>query len=361
MSGPMTGGASALLRVVALLSAATSLGLAPVPMQVPVAAPSDYWGVSLGLHPELAESHALDFPPDVAPLPGLGVRAVLLPVSRAQRDVGSSALLSGTDSVSASQLARVAAASHGRGLHTALMPFVRLQRGPVTDWRGRLSPQDVDAWFASYAAFILEQAAVAQRAGIGMLVVGSELSSLSSERHAPQWAWLCAEVRRVYPGLLAFVVNHDALDATAAAPYVDVIGVSAYFPLARQAGADPSTMARAWGRASQRLAGLQQRVDRPLVLFEVGYPSRAGGAVRPWDDTVGTPVDVVEQRRAYAAAVDALLSAPHISGALFWTWLGPGGSYDRHYTPRGKPAMGELRRLLSQRGPGWRRAVSRGG
>ncbi|MCB1733536.1 MAG: hypothetical protein KDI21_23895, partial [Halieaceae bacterium] len=81
--------------------------------------------------------------------------------------------------------------------------------------------------------------------------------------------------------------------------------------------------------------------------FEVGYPSLDGAAIAPWDHTRGAPVDLEEQRRAYAAATAALLElAP--AGVFFWTWLGEGGRFDRHYTPRGKPAEAVLRRYLGR-------------
>ena len=87
-------------------------------------------------------------------------------------------------------------------------------------------------------------------------------------------------------------------------------------------------------------------MKRPVVLFEVGYPSIDGAGLAPWDDTIGAPIDLEEQRRLYRAACDTILTSSHLAGAFFWNWFGPGGVYDRTYTPRNKPAEQELRRFF---------------
>jgi len=73
-----------------------------------------------------------------------------------------------------------------------------------------------------------------------------------------------------------------------------------------------------------------------------------GAASRPWDYTVRAPVDLEEQRRCYAAFVDAWRGAA-LAGVYFWDWSGPGGASDAHYTPRGKPAEAVVRRWFAER------------
>jgi hypothetical protein len=77
----------------------------------------------------------------------------------------------------------------------------------------------------------------------------------------------------------------------------------------------------------------------------VGYLSQRGATAWPWNEGATEPVDLEEQRRAYQAFVDAWADAPP-AGVYFWNWYGWGGDVSGGYTPRGKPAVDELRRFF---------------
>lgn len=318
------------------------VGCAPAAVPPP---PADaLLGFAVGLHPQASARHGLAYPPRLVEVAGLGARAVLLPVPIAQHDLRSVDVYETGRTPARADLARVVARAHRRGLTTVVMPVLEVDTGGPAAWRGRLRPADTEAWFSAYGTYLEGLATWCAAHRVDTLVIGSELSSLSVDG-AP-WARLSARIRRVFSGRLAFVVNHDALDLVAPLAHVDLAGVSAYFPLTD--GLDPSeaALAAAWQSNLREIRAFSARVDRPVVLFEVGYPSVDGAARRPWDDTTGAPLDLEEQRAAYAAAVDALLGAPEVRGVFFWTWFGPGGPHDRTYTPRGKPAAQEAARLF---------------
>ncbi len=301
------------------------------------------WGVALALHPREAARQGFAYPPDPAPLRGLGARAILLTPSWNVANVHGSELKPGE--VRDGTLRRVIRRAHELGLAVALAPWVALEEAGPGQWRGTLDPADRPAWWRSYTRFALHYARLAAEERVAILAIGHELSSLGNDR---AWGPIARRVRSVYGGPLAFVANHDALDAVPA-DAIDVLGVSAYFPLARDTDASEATMRRRWRALAERLRRFKERHGKPLVVFEVGYPSRDGGAVRPWDDSRGTPADPDEQRRAYAALTSALQDASWLDGLFFWTWFGDGGAYDRHYTVRGKPAEDRLRAFLSRR------------
>jgi hypothetical protein len=307
------------------------------------------WGVALGLYPDEAARRGLPHPPSAAPVAALGANAVLLPVSWSQQDVEAVDLAPDTETVRDRDLLAVAADARARDLAVALLPTVRLRRGRPTDWRGRLRPRDPDRWWRSYERFIVRYARLAAEMDASVLAIGSELTSMSADRHRRRWNRLAARARRAFAGKLAFVVNHDALDRTAPVAFVDILGVSAYVPLASDPDAPPAALARRFHRYAARLSRLRRRLGKPLVLFEVGYPSIDGGATAPWDYTTGAPVDLEEQASAYRAVARAMESFPSLDGLFAWIWFGPGGPFDRYYTPRGKPAEAILESLLRDR------------
>jgi len=301
------------------------------------------------MYPDEARRQGFSFPPDLEEVAQLGASHVTLAVPWQSRDLHASTIAPGEESIDDDTFIEVAARVRQAGMSPVVMPFIRLEQAARDEWRGVLEPDDRDLWWRAYRRFILHYARLAQRARAPLFAIGSELSSMTGSRDAAHWRALAAEVREVFPGRIAYVTNHDALDRRAAFASVDVVGVSAYFELTRDPDASQEVLRQAWREVAARLASFSHEVHRPIVLFELGYPSVDSGAVHPWDYTLGSMLDLEEQRRAYHAAVEAILETPAIEGALFWTWFGPGGAEDRWYTPRAKPAEAELRRLLYAR------------
>ncbi|MFW6066959.1 MAG: glycoside hydrolase family 113 [Myxococcota bacterium] len=304
------------------------------------------WGLAVGMYPAEAARRGFPFPPDLGEVAALGARSVLVPISLVQDDLHAATVGRGERTPSDARIAEVVAEARAHGLGVALLPMLELREGPPHAWRGRIRPRDPVTWWRTYEQEVLRYATLAEALGAAMYVVGSELTSMTDGAQADRWRRLVRRVRLRYGGRLAYVANHDALDRTAPFDAVDVVGVSAYFPLAGSPDPSAAELGGAWARAAARLRSLGKRHGKPVVLFEVGYPSVDGAAMRPWDYTSGRPIDLEEQRAAYAAAVDTILRSPWISGAFFWTWFGPGGPHCRYYTPRDKPAEVELRRLF---------------
>jgi hypothetical protein len=308
-----------------------------------------YWGVAIGMYPEEAHRRAFPFPPDLEEVAELGASHVMLAIPWHSHDLHASSIGPGAESIDDGTFLRVAARVREAGMAPVVMPFVRLEHAARDEWRGVIDPADRDLWWRSYRDFILHYARLSRVARAPLFAIGSELSSMTGPEDASHWRALARDVRAVFPGRLAYVSNHDALDRRAAFSSVDVVGVSAYFELTDDPDASEEVLERAWRSIAARLSRFAGEVRRPVVLFELGYPSSDGGAVHPWDYTLGSMLDLEEQRRAYHASIEAILDTPAIEGALFWTWFGPGGPDDRWYTPRAKPAEGELRRLLHAR------------
>ncbi len=292
------------------------------------------WGAAVGV-----------FEDDVATLigevAGLGASDVLLPAALSQESLQSEPALA----TPPRRLARAIDSAVQSSLRATVMITIDVQTKEPGAWRGVIRPRRRRAWWGAYRAGVLTYARVAASAGADRLAIGSELSSMSGDRDAHQWSRLAAAVRAVFAGELAYVANHDALDRTAPFAHVDVAGISAYFPMAETPRPTRPMLSQRWRTLDRQLRTFATKVRRPIVLFEIGYPSVAGAAMTPWDDATGAPVDLEAQRLAYAAAVDALLESSIIRGAFFWRWSARGGPYDRSHSPRGKPATAELTRL----------------
>jgi hypothetical protein len=247
-------------------------------------------------------------------------------------------------------LAALTARARQLGMRVAIKPHVDVRDGT---FRGDIAPQDVEAWFASYRTMLAHYADLARAAGADMLVVGTELTSVSV--HTDRWRSLIADVRARFGGLLTFAANWtDGARRIAFWPDLDYIGIDAYMPLV---GTEPNPsveqLERAFCATTTSLAGsrryvaetqaLHQRFGRPILLTEAGYRSQLGTASKPWDDTGGAP-SWPAQQNAYEAAYRIWSRVPWIKGLYWWDWRASGdGGGDTSYTPAGKPAETTMR------------------
>ena len=107
------------------------------------------------------------------------------------------------------------------------------------------------------------------------------------------------------------------------------------------------------GGDSEGIAGIQQRVHKPLLLLEVGGFSQANANYEPWDYTRDEmPIDLELQKRLYDRFFRAWHGQPALGGFSIWEWVPEdGGPSDRGYTPKNKPAADVLRDWLAK--PAW--------
>jgi hypothetical protein len=237
---------------------------------------------------------------------------------------------------------RAMAKARSLGMRVTLKPHVDVQDGT---FRGDIAPASPAVWFASYRAMLLHHAALARSGGADMLIMGTELTTMSP--YTDEWRRLIAETRTRFEGRLTFAANHIAgAQQVAFWDDLDFIGVDAYMPLS---SGDPSPsveeIANAWVRRGyvHALSDLYTRYCRPVLFTEIGYPSREGTATTPWQVDTGAPSQEA-QRRAYDAAYRVWSQVPWFKGFLWWNW--PSGAYnpgDTSHEPRGKLAEETLR------------------
>ena len=300
-------------------------------------------GVALPLYHRQADADGWDFLTAVDEIAALGASHVSLAVFWRQADVHAPAVARDPGvTIDDARLRQVIRRAHARGLGVLLFPIIELDRVRRGEWRGTLRPADADVWWRSYEAFILHYAAIAAEEKVAMLAIGSELGSTEGWRD--RWFHLAGKTRARYPGKLVYSANWDRYQQVSFWARVDYVAVSAYFGVVGDADAGEAQIAAGWRRALAELTAFAARQGKPLILTEVGLPSRDGAATAPWDYTRRAAIDLEEQRRGYAGFFAAWRKTPALAGAFVWHWFGKGGLDDGGYTARGKPAEVVLRR-----------------
>jgi len=237
------------------------------------------------------------------------------------------------------------------GIKTLLKPHLWVRHGA---WQGDLAMAD-DAqwaqWFASYEAFILHYARLAETNGFDALAVGTELGGTTSR--TADWKRLIASVRRAYHGKLTYCANwREEPDRVQFWGDLDFIGVQAYYPLAATARPSQRDIESAWDPIAGKLAGLAKRTGKPIVFTEIGFKSHEGSLKEPWQWETEGAVDLALQRDAYAATFAAFWTKPWFAGIFVWKWHPVPRSSERterDFTPQGKPALSVIRSFYTAR------------
>ncbi len=244
--------------------------------------------------------------------------------------------------------------ARSQGLRVVLMPIVLLENPRSGEWRGKIKPDDWEHWWESYTNFILRYARIAEEGGAEVFIIGSEL--VRTEEKEAQWRRLIHEVRRVYDGRLSYSANWDHYRQIAWWDAVDIVGLTTYFDLTDK-GRNPPTLENltaAWGEIRREIITWQQRVNRPILFTEVGWPSQATGAQQPWNyyGAEDTP-DHALQARCFEAFFRTWFQQPEMTGYLLWEWRNnpaqeitdpAAWKRDVGYIPAGKPAMDVIRK-----------------
>ncbi|GBD93886.1 hypothetical protein BMS3Abin05_01481 [bacterium BMS3Abin05] len=240
------------------------------------------------------------------------------------------------DMVTDSEIRHAVQLARENHLKVILKPMVNIKDGT---WRARIKfntksgEKDLKAWgkwWKEYNAYIIHYAKLAQETQADMFALGCEMNS--TEGFKEQWLNLIRSVRKVYSGRLTYNVNHDRLNQVNWWSAVDVISISAYFPVgAVDSAASGKTvkkedtsvtgMAARWKIIRKTLEQLSRKWNRPIFFIETGMANGKHFAMTPWispnDSTVD---DEGEQARFYEALLKSFWYEPWFIGVTWWDW-----------------------------------------
>jgi hypothetical protein len=241
------------------------------------------------------------------------VRSVTLFLNWMQADGSATTIAPGSETPSTQRVVQAIRAAKKLRLEVILRPYVEIADG---SWRGDIHPSSVGAWFRSYDDFILRFAAIAQTEHVDGLVIGTEMKSMSPD--ARSWRSLVRHVRARFKGFVTYEANFDEYAAVTWWDALDVIDISAYFPLAKTATYSLSDLVAAWAPWKQQVSAVQRHFKLPVVFGELGYRAVTGAAQRPWDILLSGPPDPGDQARAYEAAFRAWYHVRWFRGFQWW-------------------------------------------
>ena len=211
-------------------------------------------------------------------------------------------------------------------------------------WRGEIgftNPGDWQAWFESYTAFILHYAEIAAGENVEILCIGTELTNATISQPA-FWKELINKIRQVYKGQLTYAANWtEEFDAIEFWNELDYAGIDPYFPLVTSLKPTVEQLKSAWEDWIKKIEPWQKKINKPVIITEIGYKSAVGANEEPWQHAPIGGVDLELQVNCYEALLEAFWDKPWVYGVYWWYWgVHPkmGGNTNRGFTPQNKPA-----------------------
>ncbi|HEU5013815.1 MAG TPA: hypothetical protein VFT66_14940 [Roseiflexaceae bacterium] len=231
------------------------------------------------------------------------------------------------------------------GLKVIIKPHIDIE-SDSRSWRANINPTDVNAWFTNYTTWMAHFADIAKDHGASVLVVGSELITMSTNKaNESHWRAMIAEVRKHFDGKLTYSANwggNDFYEEWSKIPFwdaLDYLGISAYFQLTNSYNPSVTELKASWGNWKQKLYTFQQRWNRPMLFTEVGYRNMDGAANSPFDWWSNNQIDNQEQVDCYEALFSSWANVAWFAGSQFWHWsLHPPSDPPTDYPVQNKPA-----------------------
>ncbi len=229
------------------------------------------------------------------------------------------------------------------GLTVMLKPHIDLiDKHDGSFWRADIgfnNDTDWARWFRNYRRVIIHYARLAERTGVEIFCVGTELS-FTTQRN-DEWVELIREVRKVFSGKLVYAANWDNFKNVRFWNELDYVGIDAYFPLSYSPDPTLEELKQGWRKWKNEIRDWHSTVNKPILFTELGYASTPSAHYAPWEGGMQGNPDIDIQAMCYEAFFQTIWNEPWFAGVYWWKWnpnIRSGGQYNRRFTPQNKPA-----------------------
>lgn len=236
--------------------------------------------------------------------------------------------------------------AHAFKMSVMLKPHLWISHNFYTGKLDFTSDLEWKKWEASYEAYILFYAKLAQKENIEVFCFGTELGNSVAKR-PEYWNQLITKIKNIYKGKLTYAANWDDFDKVPFWNQLDYIGIDAYFPLSDAANPTVDELTLAWKKHIEKIEITQKKFDKKIMFTEFGYRNSDFSTQEPWTEHNNSKNNEA-QVIAYDALFRVLTSKEWFVGGFAWKWYAD--DYHRNennnvdYTPQDKPALETIRK-----------------
>lgn len=231
---------------------------------------------------------------------------------------------------------------HKNNLKIMMKPQIWVWRGEFTGLVKMASETDWLQLENSYKSFILDYAELAEKEGIEIFCIGTELEKFIE--HRPEyWRELISEVRTVYKGKLAYAANWDEYKRVPFWDLLDYIGVDAYFPVSESNTPTVEEVKLGWKRWKNELKAFSEKENKKIIFTEYGYRSVDFSGKEPWkSNREMNSVNLEAQANLLEGLYQSIWEEDWFAGGFLWKWFiaheKVGGIENSQFSPQNKPA-----------------------
>lgn len=231
---------------------------------------------------------------------------------------------------------------HKSDIKVMLKPQIWVSQGEYTGVLKMNSEADWAQLEDSYKDFILGFAKLAEKDGIEIFCIGTELE-LFIEHRPEYWRKLISEIRSVYKGKLTYAANWDEYKRVPFWDLLDFIGIDAYFPISEQKTPTLEEAKAGWQQWKTELKAFSEKKDTRIIFTEYGYRSVDFSGKEPWESNIEmNSVNLIAQSNLLEGLYQSVWEEDWFAGGFLWKWFisheKVGGVSDSQFTPQNKPA-----------------------
>ena len=200
----------------------------------------------------------------------------------------------------------------------------------------KLGEKDWDSYFDQLAWALAADALLAERMGCQHWILGSGLRGTTDlPETVVRWESLIARLRWLFRGAIGYMASWQPVPHAKGGqvdpkeaqpeyeivgfwPKLDFIGVSASSPFSSWETHAAEVFTAHFGAYLDRVEKLAKKIDKPIVLGEVGASATEHGYLTPWREN-GRP-SLAGQEMAYRTLATGVESRPWVRGLLVSSW-----------------------------------------
>ena len=233
--------------------------------------------------------------------------------------------------------------ANSNDLKVMLKPQVWIPGGWVGDM-DLTTEEEWVAWEKSYRNYIMTFLELAIEFNVELFCVGTEYR-ISVVKREKFWRSLIKEIRDLYNGKLTYSANWDAYEKVPFWDALDLVGISAYFPLSDLTTAPAELLKYKWKKYLKKLRKFSDKQQKKILFSEYGYLSVDGSTSKTWElEKIVRELNINQESQAngFEALYEVFWDENFWAGGFIWKWFpemkGHEGYPERDYTPQNKEA-----------------------
>ena len=162
-----------------------------------------------------------------------------------------------------------------QGMSSSIKMFIDVDYKNDNVWRAYIKPTNRQAWFDNYRSLVTKYGKIAENQSSTLFSIGTEMIELSRDDRSPidtsNWNKIISELRSVYKGKITYGQNsygeNEDINGIKFLNNLDVIGISAYYPLSSNPNSSVSDFKKAWQEIeNNKILPLKAAYQKPIIF-----------------------------------------------------------------------------------------------